>query len=179
MIEGFTKADGFLFENGIRVPFFYQDIKTAANLEKTYENLKIVVKDVIDFNKELIELMGHNHKELLRNYVLEENPNMLIIAWCHSSNGDVCTALRVNGEMSRMIVEAEMRDIGIASNNSKLHPEQIEVLKSAQDPNVKILTLAGGTGSGKTILAAETVKIWAAQHLEELPTVSYDSIGVI
>ena len=99
---------------------------------------------------------------------------MLIIAWCHSSNGDACTALRVNGEMSRMIVEAEMRDIGIASDNCKLHPEQIEVLKSAQDPNVKILILAGQTGSGKTILATETVKIWAAQHLEDKTSVSYD-----
>ena len=60
-----------------------------------------------------------------------------------------------------------------------MHPEQKEVLKSAQDPNVKILTLAGGTGSGKTILAAETVKIWAAQHLEDQSPVSYDFISVI
>ena len=75
-------------------------------------------------------------------------------------------ALRRNAALSRMVVEAEMREIGIASEKSKLHPTQIEVLKKAQDPNVNVMVLYGGTGSGKTVLGAEVVKIWMAQHFE-------------
>jgi chromosomal replication initiation ATPase DnaA len=73
-------------------------------------------------------------------------------------------ALRRNADLSRMEVEAEMREIGIAPEKSFLHPKQIEVLKKAQDPKVNVMVLYGGTGSGKTNLAAEVVKIWMAQH---------------
>ena len=73
-------------------------------------------------------------------------------------------ALRRNADLSRMVLEAEMREIGIASEKSFLHPKQIEVLKKAQDPKVNVMVLYGGTGSGKTNLAAEVVKIWMAQH---------------
>ena len=72
-------------------------------------------------------------------------------------------ALRKSSDLSRMIVEAEMREIGI--KKSKLHEGQIKVLKKAQDPKVKVMVLYGGTGSGKTVLAAEVVKIWMAEHL--------------
>ena len=71
-------------------------------------------------------------------------------------------ALRKSSDLSRMIVEAEMREIGI--KKSKLHEGQIKVLKKAQDPKVKVMVLYGGTGSGKTVLAAEVVKIWMAEQ---------------
>ena len=73
-------------------------------------------------------------------------------------------ALRRSSDLSRMVVEAEMREIGIAPEKAKLHPKQIQVLKKAQDPKVNVMVLYGGTGSGKTNLAAEVVKIWMAQH---------------
>ena len=111
-------------------------------------------------------------KTLLREYVVKQNPNMLVIAWCYSTHGDVCMALRRNAEMSRMVLEAEMRHIGISSAKSILHPKQKEVLKIAQDPKLKVLALSGGLGSGKTVLAVETVKIWMAQHFEEQSLVS-------
>ena len=71
-------------------------------------------------------------------------------------------ALRKSSDLSRMIVEAEMREMGI--EKSKLHEGQIKVLKKAQDPKVKVMVLYGGTGSGKTVLAAEVVKIWMAEQ---------------
>ena len=73
-------------------------------------------------------------------------------------------ALRRSSHLSRMVVEAEMRKIGI--NKAKLHPKQYEVLKKAQDPKVNVMVLYGGTGSGKTVLASEIVKIWMAEHFE-------------
>ena len=73
-------------------------------------------------------------------------------------------ALRKSSDLSRMVMEAEMREIGIAPEKAKLHLKQMEVLKKAQDPKVNVMVLYGGTGSGKTNLAAEVVKIWMAQH---------------
>ena len=75
-------------------------------------------------------------------------------------------ALRRSSDLSRMVLEAEMREIGIAPEKSFLHPKQIEVLKKAQDPKIKVMVLYGGTGCGKTVLAAEVVKVWMAQHFE-------------
>ena len=75
-------------------------------------------------------------------------------------------ALRRSADLSRMIMEAEMRKIGI--EDAKLDEDQIEVLKTvAQNPKIKDIILTGGTGSGKTIMGSEVVKIWMAQHENE------------
>ena len=74
-------------------------------------------------------------------------------------------ALRRSANLSRMIVEAEMRKIGI--KDAKIDSDQVEVLKKAQNPKIKDIILTGGTGSGKTIIGAEVVKIWMAQHENE------------
>ena len=95
---------------------------------------------------------------------------MIILDWCYSFNSDVCMALRSNAILSRMLVEAEMRMIGI--ERAKLHPKQIDVLEKAQDDKVQVLALTGGTGSGKTILGVEVVKIWMSHHIENFPNVS-------
>ena len=57
-------------------------------------------------------------------------------------------ALRRSADLSRMVVEAEMRKIGIAPKKAKLHQSQIKVLKKAQDPKINTIVLYGGTGSG-------------------------------
>ena len=57
-------------------------------------------------------------------------------------------ALRRSADLSRMVVEAEMREIGIAPEKAKLHHKQIQVLKKAQDPKINNIVLYGGTGSG-------------------------------
>ena len=117
--------------------------------------------------KKLLTLFSarKNHRQKLVDFVNEKNPDLLIIAWCYSTNGDVCMALRENAILSRMIMQAEMRKIGIKDAN--LDSDQVEVLKKAQDPKIKDIILTGGTGSGKTILGAEVVKIWMAQHENE------------
>ena len=94
--------------------------------------------------------------------VQEENPDLVVLAWCFSTNGDVCMDMRRNAILSRMIVEAEMRNIEI--EDAELDSDQVEVLKKAEDPTIKDIILTGGTGSGKTIIGAEVVKIWMARH---------------
>ena len=112
-------------------------------------------------------------KKKLGKYVSDQKPNMLIMAWCYSANCDVSMVLRTNGEFSRLVLEAEMRDIGISTGRANLHQKQIEVLKKAQISGVKTMVLTGNTGSGKTDLAAEVTKIWMAEHMENSPEVSY------
>ena len=107
-----------------------------------------------------------NHRQKLVDFVNEKNPDLLIIAWCYSTNGDVCMELRSNAVLSRMIVEAEMRKIGI--KDAKLNSDQVDVLKKAQDSKIKDIILTGGTGSGKTIIGAEVIKIWMAQHKNKI-----------
>ena len=114
--------------------------------------------------KKLLTLFSarKNHRQKLVDFLEEKKPDLLIIAWCYSTNGDVCMELRSNAILSRMIVEAEMRKIGI--KDAKLNSDQIDVLKKAQDSKIKDIILTGGTGSGKTIIGAEVIKIWMAQH---------------
>ena len=114
------------------------------------------------FTYKLVKLQRKNHRERLVDFVDEKKPDLLIIAWCYSTNGDVCMELRSNAILSRMIVEAEMRKIGI--KDAKLNSDQVAVLKKAQDSKIKDIILTGGTGSGKTIIGAEVIKIWMAQH---------------
>ena len=116
------------------------------------------------------EMIPNNKKKKLLNFIKKERPNMIILDWCYSFNGDVCMALRSDAILSRMLVEAEMREIGI--EKAKLHKKQAEVLETAQDSKVRVLALAGGTGSGKTILGVEVVKIWMSQHIESNSDVS-------
>ena len=118
--------------------------------------------------KKLLTLFSarKNHRQKLVDFVNEKNPDLLIIAWCYSTNGDVCMELRSNAVLSRMIVEAEMRKIGI--KDAKLNSDQVDVLKKAQDSKIKDIILTGGTGSGKTIIGAEVIKIWMAQHKNKI-----------
>ena len=118
--------------------------------------------------KKLLTLFSarKNHRQKLVDFVNDKNPDLLIIAWCYSTNGDVCMELRSNAVLSRMIVEAEMRKIGI--KDAKLNSDQVDVLKKAQDSKIKDIILTGGTGSGKTIIGAEVIKIWMAQHKNKI-----------
>ena len=127
----------------------------------------IVVKDMKEFNKDLCH--PEDHRKKLLDMVKKENPDLVVLAWCYSTNGDVCMALRQDAILSRMIVEAEMRNIRI--KDAKIDSDQFKVLEKAQDKNIKDIFLTGGFGSGKTIIGAEVVKIWMAQHQDE-PSVS-------
>ena len=151
---------------------FTEDQESAKQLrpilnfqENSDRDIKVL--NMEDFNKQLCEKKNppEDHREKLLRRVQEEKPDLVVFAWCYSTNGDVCMALRQDATLSRMIVEAEMRRIGI--KDAKIDSDQVEVLKKAQDPKIKDIILTGGTGSGKTIIGAEVVKIWMAQQENE------------
>ena len=128
---------------------------------------------MMELNKDWVEnnKPNSNHRKELINFFEKTKPNMVIMDWCYSTNGDVCMALRSNAVFARMLLEADMRSMGI--QKAKLNEKQIEVLKiAATDENVKVMALAGGTGSGKTVLGAEVVKIWMSQVIEKYQDVS-------
>ena len=159
-----TARSGFTNKNCLHPAFYQEDLEKAAKLEKEFKNgnpdLTIEVVDIAGFNKQICA--EKNQRQELADFVGEKEPDLLIIAWCYSTNGDVCMVLREDAILSRMILEAEMRNIGI--KDSKIDSDQLKVLEKAQDPKVKDIILTGGTGSGKTIIGAEVVKIWMAQH---------------
>ena len=76
--------------------------------------------------------------------------------------GDMCLDLRSNAVFSQMLLEANMREIGIASDQVRLSEEQKDALKLALDDKVRAIALVGPLGSGKTIVGSEIIKIWMA-----------------
>ena len=106
-----------------------------------------------------------NQSRKLCDQIIESRTTVLVLAWCYSFNGDVCMALRSRGALSRMIVEAEMRDIGI--ENAKLSDNQAELLKLAVREDKKDFFIHGAYGTGKTLLACEIVKIKIAKIYEK------------
>ena len=87
---------------------------------------------------------------------------MIVLDWCFSFNGDMCLALRSDAVFSQMLLEANMREIGIASDKATLSKEQKEALELATDDKVRTIALVGPLGSGKTIVGSEIIKIWMA-----------------
>ena len=104
--------------------FYKQDLERADELMKKHKNLKVVVKHMKHFSKAqtcVEKCFGFDKKKKLRKYVLKEKPNMLIMAWCYSANCDVSMVLRTNAEICRLVLEAEMRDIGISPGKYPLN----------------------------------------------------------
>ena len=97
----------------------------------------------------------------ISNQIRDLKTNVLMIGWCHASNGDLAMALRSDATISRLILEQEMRDIGIV--NPQISYQQREVLQEAYKK--KDVFLYGNTGAGKTVLGAEVVKIKMAQWI--------------
>ena len=70
-----------------------------------------------------------------------EKTTYLALGWCWSFNGDVNLALRSNAEMSRLIMETNMKNIGI--KGAKLSEEQKEFLEKATDEIIKDMFVEG------------------------------------
>ena len=83
----------------------------------------------------------HNHPTKLVEDIEKFDPKVLALAWCYSFNGDVCMALRRKAVFSKMILEAEMREIGI--KDAKLSFEQKKFLDKATNPENKDLIIGG------------------------------------
>ena len=161
LVSASSRDQRFLFDHSL----WFKAREYECEFQQINPKLTIEVANMSDFNKQLCEQKGENHREKLLDYVKAQRPDLLMFAWCFSSNGDVCMALRGNAELSRMILEADMRKIGI--EDAKLHPDQITVLEKAQDKTIKDIILTGSTGSGKTILGSEVVKVVMAQHIND------------
>ena len=80
-------------------------------------------------------------KNPIVNFTINKNESLF-------PDKDVCMALRRNAELSRMVLEAEMRKV-LKIENARLNEKQKEVLKLAQDPDVNVIVLSGGTGKMK------------------------------
>ena len=81
------------------------------------------------FKIECLKYCEKQTKKLLDD--IGKDTTVLVIGWCYSLNGDVCMALRSDAVLSRMILEAEMREIGI--KNAKLNSEQKKFLQAVTD----------------------------------------------
>ena len=97
--------------------------------------------------------------------IRELNTTVIILTCSYSTNGDVGMALRTDALLSHLVLEADMRNILLDLKHCKLSEQQHKVLLKAHKQ--KDLILAGHTGTGKTMLAAEAVKIKIAQYLQE------------
>ena len=104
----------------------------------------------------------------ISNHIRNLNTNVLMIGWCYAKNGDLAMALRSDATLSRLILEQEMREIGIL--NPQISQQQQEVLEKACMRGIsykKDFFLFGNTGVGKTVIGAEVVKIKMAQWIRD------------
>ena len=103
--------------------------------------------------------------ELICKRIRELKTTVIILAWGNSTNGDVSLGLRNDPLMSHLFLEADMRNILIDLKHCKLSDQQYKILQKVREK--KDLVLAGHTGTGKTMLAAEAVRIKISQYLEK------------
>jgi len=89
------------------------------------------------------------------------NPTMIFIAWCYSANGDVSLALRGAGVFSQAIMKSDLRSI-TGKSDAKLDTTQIKFLKKMRRDVVRHVCLGGSSGTGKSLMGAETIKTKAA-----------------
>ena len=112
-------------------------------------------------NLNLFTDVNEQNLKAISNQILDLGTNVLMIGWCYANNGDLAMALRSDATLSQLILEQEMRDIGIL--NPQISNQQKEVLQEAFKK--KDVFLYGNTGAGKTVIGAEVVKIKMAQWI--------------
>ena len=115
----------------------------------------------MSLNLNLFTDVNEQNLTAISNQIRHLNTNVLMIGWCYANNGDLAMALRSDATLSRLILEQEMRDIGIL--NPRISDQQKEVLEEAYKK--KDVFLYGNTGAGKTVIGAEVVKIKMAQWI--------------
>ena len=110
---------------------------------QTYEKRKSQLVDVLKGNSgEVLKWKnGEKHPTNPTEKTKAETTNFLVFGWCYSLNGDVCTALRSDLVMSQLILETNMKMIGI--KNVQLSDEQMNFLEKACNKNIKDLFVTG------------------------------------
>ena len=99
--------------------------------------------------KELSSDLTGKGKNLVWKWKVGTNPSKeraekttyLAFGWCYSFGGDVNLALRSDAEMSRLIMETNMKNIGI--KGAELSEEQKEFLEKATDESIKDMFVEG------------------------------------
>ena len=112
----------------------------------------------------------HQNVDRLIEYLKTYEPTFVIIDWCFATNGDLVLALRARGFFSKVFLEFDLRNI-FKCQSAMLSNVQVDVLKKAQNEEYKHFILSGGSGSGKTVLGVEIVKIKIAKLIENLKQV--------
>jgi len=127
-------------------------------------NIKAEVLNIANYHKTLDdETLGKKAIDRLVEDLEKLKPTHLAIAWCYSSNDDLVMALRARGFFSKMLLNHDLRNI-TDNPDAKLNDDQINVLRRAHNMDINKIEnrhflIAGGKGSGKTILACEVAKI--------------------
>ncbi|MGD8563192.1 MAG: PhoH family protein [Desulfarculaceae bacterium] len=76
-------------------------------------------------------------------------PNQLVVLRCDASPSASALARLVDGWLEPLVIQDSSKCFGLRPRNK----EQLFALELLLDPRVKVVTLAGGAGTGKTLLA--------------------------
>ena len=86
------------------------------------------------------------------------NPTVLVLAFCWSHNSELNDLLRAAGIYSTIILREELAQI-TESRHVRLDEGQENLIKRITEENPKNLFLWGTSGSGKTLMLAEALKM--------------------
>ena len=140
--------------------------------------MKVTILNIANYHNRK-ELRGKDKVKKRSEEFLKDvenfDPTVIFIGWCYSANGDVALALRASPIFSLMLLEHDVRKISNKSD-AKLDPAQREIVVKISNNDIHHCVLAGSSGTGKTLLAAEFVKNKAAKILRENTDVKLDII---
>lgn len=143
--------------------------------------MKITILDIANYHNRK-ELRGKDKVKKRSEEFLKDvenfDPTVIFIGWCYSANGDVALALRASPIFSLMLLEHDVRKISNKSD-AKLDPAQREIVVKISNNDIHHCVLAGSSGTGKTLLAAEFVKNKAAKILRKNTDKKNDMVGLI
>ena len=140
--------------------------------------MKVTILNIANYHNRK-ELRGKDKVKKRSEEFLKDvenfDPTVIFIGWCYSANGDVALALRASPIFSLMLLEHDVRKISNKSD-AKLDPAQREIVRKISNNDIHHCFLAGSSGTGKTLLAAEFVKNKAAKILRENTDVQLEII---
>ena len=108
----------------------------------------------------------HQDEEKLIADIKAFQPTVLCVAFCFSLMSDVTAALRACGVSAVLVIEEELRRV-TGRPHVRLNTQQVELLEKWVEGRYRTLFLAGGPGSGKTILACQALQITLNQLRRE------------
>ena len=158
------REDGQLGENDSR--FVDQSELFLGWFERKYkqdiEDKKIVMK-VEDIGK---HKDGREVDEEFIRVLKEFGPTVLLLAYCWSERSELQDILRSAGVYTAMIFQEELAEV-TQSRNVKLDPCQTDLIEEMASRRWRNLFLWGTSGTGKTLMLAEGVKMKRSRCKQE------------